>query len=510
MLIQYTKEQVIKCINPIGHVIQYLYRIPGDIRDIFCKLTGFIILIASHVANGPPPVTQMSIAPSPRMASHITTINAEQTYDHIHCHARSQSSVNTPTKKKIRRIINKKDQQIYRLKQRINLKKPNDKSKREAIKILETMLPAKICNFVKSQIDLHANKSKKGNRYSSETKAFSLSLYHISGLAYRVISRFFSLPTKSTLLKWISRMPNCADFTGYAVETIAKKVNTMSAAGKQCIISFDEISLKTNLSYQSNTDELVGLEDYGDGSKSNFLATSAIVFMTRGIVDNWKQPLMNEACNSIIVKEKLVDIIEKVESIGLNVVAVISDIGSNFQKFVKEMGITPENPWFVHGEKKIIFPFDTPHIVKAIRKNLIKYNFYFDKKVASWQDIEALYQMDTKNPIRWCPKLTRQHISPHNFERMKVIFATQVLNHSVSAGLMMAVSGGLLPATAAGTAEFTSKVDEIFDCLNSSTFKNCKELNKPITADSNHCEFIKNTCLFIKQIRVKDPGTGKH
>jgi hypothetical protein len=104
----------------------------------------------------------------------------EQTNDRIHCHARSQSSLNTPTKKKLRRIINKKDQQIYRLKQRINVKKPNNKSKREAIKILQTMLPAKICNFVKSQIDLHANKSKKGNRYSSETKAFSLSLYHMS------------------------------------------------------------------------------------------------------------------------------------------------------------------------------------------------------------------------------------------------------------------------------------------------------------------------------------------
>jgi hypothetical protein len=47
---------------------------------------------------------------------------------------------------------------------------------------------------------------------------------------------------------------------------------------------------------------------------------------------------------------------------------------------------------------------------------------------------------------------------------MKVKFATKVLIHTVSAGLIMAVSGALLPATAAGTAEFTSKVDEIFNC----------------------------------------------
>ena len=73
----------------------------------------------------------------------------------------------------------------------------------------------------------------------------------------------------------------------------------------------------------------------------------------------------------------------------------------------------------------------------------------------------------------------------------------------------MAVSGGLFPATAAGTAKFTSRIDDIFDCLNSSTFKNTKELNRPVTAESNHCEFIKNACLFGKQITVKDRETEK-
>ena len=76
----------------------------------------------------------------------------------------------------------------------------------------------------------------------------------------------------------------------------------MSDNEKLCILSFDEISLKTHLEYCSNKDLLIGLEDYGDGEKTNFLATSAIVFMARGICGNWKQPLayflVNEACSS--------------------------------------------------------------------------------------------------------------------------------------------------------------------------------------------------------------------
>ena len=66
--------------------------------------------------------------------------------------------------------------------------------------------------------------------------------------------------------------------------------------------------------------------------------------MARGIIESWKQPIayyfVNESCSSETVKEKLTDAISKLENIGLNVLGVVSDIGSNFQKFVRELGIT--------------------------------------------------------------------------------------------------------------------------------------------------------------------------
>ena len=99
--------------------------------------------------------------------------------------------------------------------------------------------------------------------------------------------------------------------------------------------------------------------------------------------------LVNEGFSSFKVKEKLVEIINIVEDIGLHVEAVVSDIGPNFQKFVREMGITPENPWFLHdGRKRIVYLFDTPHIITAIRNNLTKYDFHFDGKFASWRALK--------------------------------------------------------------------------------------------------------------------------
>ena len=64
----------------------------------------------------------------------------------------------------------------------------------------------------------------------------------------------------------------------------------MEAAAKLCVICLDETSLKAHVSYQSNTDELVGFEDYGDNSKTNYVANSTTVFMARSVLDNWNSP----------------------------------------------------------------------------------------------------------------------------------------------------------------------------------------------------------------------------
>ena len=178
----------------------------------------------------------------------------------------------SPRKKRSR------NQQNNRLK-RVNLKKKKQQDIQHAIHALQQILPQHTPKFIKSQIEIHTAKAPKGRRYSNETKAFALTLYHLSGKAYRLVSKLFGLPSKSSLLKWVSKLPNVPGLTKTALDVIAKEVNTMSNEGKKCILSFDEMSLKSHVFYQCNTDELVGLEDYGNGIKSNKLATSVIVFM---------------------------------------------------------------------------------------------------------------------------------------------------------------------------------------------------------------------------------------
>ena len=178
-----------------------------------------------------------------------------------------------------RQSTDKNNKYVHRLRKRLNAKKNSKMPRTKAIQTLGSLLPARLVNFIEVQIDLHTKCSKHGNRYSGQTKAFALSLYHLSGKAYKLISKLFCLPSKSSLKKWVFKLPNCPGFTQSAIEVISSKVATMNDKGKLCVISFNEISLKCNLAYQSNTDELIGLEDYGDGNKTNCLATYAIVFL---------------------------------------------------------------------------------------------------------------------------------------------------------------------------------------------------------------------------------------
>ena len=207
------------------------------------------------------------------------------------------------------------------------------------------------------------------------------------------------------------------------------------------------------------------------------------------------------------MEDLMKDAIDKVEGIGLNVVVVMSDMGSNFQSLATHLGVTPEKPWFLHNGKKYFLMFDPPHIIKCIWNNLMNYKFQFGKYTAQWQDIVEFFNKDKKLPIRAVPKITEKHIRRNNFCKMKVKYATQIPSHTVAASLCMYVSVGGLSPSAAGTAEFIFKFDSIFDCLNISTINSPKALKRAMTTTSSHQSYLQQAinlpknCRFLMETR---------
>ena len=267
----------------------------------------------------------------------------------------------------------------------------------------------------------------------------------------------------------------------------------MNELEKLCTLCMDEVSLKTNLYYDITKDMIVGLEDFGSGARTNKVANQAFVILLRSISGKWKQPLgyalVNGGCPREEMEELMKNAIDKVEGIGLNVVVILSDMGSNFQSLAQHLGVTPERPWFMHNNKKYFLMFDPPHLMKCVRNNLMKYTFKFGNYTAQWKDIVDFYNRDKELDIRAAPKLTEKHIRPNNFCKMKVKYATQILSHTVAASLCTCVSIGGLATSAMGTAQLLFKFDSLFDCVNVSTINSPKELKRAMTTTSS----IKDT-----------------
>ena len=382
----------------------------------------------------------------------------------------------------------------------------------KALELLDGVISPELHNFLKCQIKLSSQKPK-GCRYDDAFKAWALNLYHISGKSYRFLAKLFHLPTKRTLTRMVSRFASEAGFSEKSLYVVKERIASIPESAKICSLMMDEMSLKSHLFYDISNDHIVGLEDYGSGENSGLPATSALVLMVRGVLFNWKQPiayfLVNESSGSSQLKKILAEALNNLESLGLDVVSVVSDQGSNFLKLFKTLGVTEDRPFFYMQGKKYFTIFDPPHLLKSVRNNLMKYDVGFDGKVASSNDIKSFFEKDQKLPIRVAPKLTDRHLNLNGFLKMKVKLASQVFSHSVAAGISTYVALNGLPDTALGTAQFVSQMDTIFDCCNSLSFQDPKFCRRPFSPTSPHLSELKKGIRFFSSLKFFNRATGE-
>ena len=67
--------------------------------------------------------------------------------------------------------------------------------------------------------------------------------------------------------------------------------------------------------------------------------------------------------------------------------------------------------------------------------NLMKQNFMTDDGVVSWEVLRDFYEKDKTLPLCMAAKLPNKHLDLPAFAQLKVSFASQVLSHSVAAGI---------------------------------------------------------------------------
>nr|CAH7759939.1 unnamed protein product [Callosobruchus chinensis] len=404
-------------------------------------------------------------------------------------------SEGSPRKKKLRKTVKQLRNEVDYLKKKTTSLKRNQECKSlpkvtlgEYKQLTYKFCPSvELAKFINVQIS-QITKKPRGRRYSPSFKNTCLSLYFEGPKLYRKkLTKMFCLPSFTTLSRFIKHVKISPGVDDNVFSYLEKKVAHFSPLDKNCIVCIDEI-----LAMSEHSNPLM----------------NATVVMIRGLCKNWKQPLSYVLVNSVCPARKLEQLlkknIERLQCIGLNVLAVVCDMGSNNIKLSENLQITAERPFFVCGNKEVAFIFDAPHLLKALRNNLLKYDFFLDGNLISWRFIEQFYNHDKQYPIRGAPALTDSHISPNNFEKMKVKYAAQVFSSTVAACINLYVRFNHLPKEAQPTEEFIRKINNIFDFLNTSSKTGRTEHQNAFAFTDNQQQFLENSVEMFQRLEVVD------
>ena len=396
--------------------------------------------------------------------------------------------------------------QLQRGRKKKTLQKTKTLQLKNALKCIAEYLPPDTVSFIESQVEM-SKRCKRAYRWKTRDKMIDLSIFFHSRKVYKILSKLFVLPSKSTLLRDLKRMNMKPGFIESILEALQVKVNTMDTRDQNVALVFDEMSIKEDLTYNTGRDIVEGFEDFGLAGQTRFLTNHAIAFIVKGLASKWKQPigyfLSAGPIKASVLQMLTKCCITKLQAIGLNVVALICDQGSNNRSFLGKMGenVSVNRSYIMYNDRKIFVIYDPPLLLKNVRNNLKKGDLNVNGNLVSWQHVVDFYYFDKSHEIRMAPKLTDKHIDLSPFMSMRVNLAAQVLlSHSVAAGISFLTRVKELPESAIYTAQFIEHFDALFN-----TFNSCSQrLGHAFNDSSGHHAFLWEILSLLDNVKTMD------
>lgn len=85
---------------------------------------------------------------------------------------------------------------------------------------------------------------------------------------------------------------------------------------------------------------------------------------------------------------------------------------------------------------------------------------------------------------------------------MKVKLALQIFNHSLAAGMSVALNQGILPTTSKCTINFIKIIDKLFDIFNLSDAPYSKIYNDPFKIDGHQYDHLNKIIEMFENMKV--------
>ncbi|CAH2088467.1 unnamed protein product [Euphydryas editha] len=143
--------------------------------------------------------------------------------------------------------------------------------------------PARL--FTQMQV-FQTSKKPKGRRYTTDEKILCLSMYKKSPKCYGVLYKFFTLSSAKAMKRLLAKIKIKSSINTILFEQIKKTVADKDISDRLCSLIFDEMAITPQIHYNTQKDVLQGFDE--EGKK---FANHVLVFMIKGIKENFKQPI---------------------------------------------------------------------------------------------------------------------------------------------------------------------------------------------------------------------------
>lgn len=159
-----------------------------------------------------------------------------------------------------------------------------------------------------------------------------------------LLRNHFPLPSLRTLRRHLENLKLLPGVSNEVFEFLKLKVAQLkNNVDKHCVVIIDEMSITPGKFYCTSTNVMFGESTITSATENiqmnthseKLLANHAMVLMLGGVASRWKQVVGYEftsgSIHSRVFKFIVEDVIKKAENIGLQVHAIISDMGGSNQ-----------------------------------------------------------------------------------------------------------------------------------------------------------------------------------
>ena len=180
--------------------------------------------------------------------------------------------------------------------------------------------------------------TKRRVSWTAGDVANAIGLRCVSRKAYDYVQRAMKmpLPSRSTLSRWTRGFRMTPGIIEAAVTVLAASVRSMADEHLKriCVVSFDEVTLDGSWGYDQAADQVLA------GSKMQ-------VLMVRSLCSKWKQPFFYEL-DKPMTEGQLTEIVTRLEQIGLEVAACVSDMHPANEAMWQRAGVGKHRTWIEH------------------------------------------------------------------------------------------------------------------------------------------------------------------